>query len=181
LRVRPRFRFSNIVRPTAGWRIHLQFDISANTLAIRAVQISKCIVWCAVECTYKSCICNTTHNGSTCYYRNMLSPAILEALHSTREKPWLPIRDVIGAGDLLNISFYSNNDNLDRSWVNSLVIDIISSVLCRRDRTRLLSMIPRIIRVLFVFCVSVWVFSRSFSCLLSQSHGNKLSFFHGCH
>jgi hypothetical protein len=31
--------------------MHLQFDISANALEIRAVQSPKCIVWCAVNCT----------------------------------------------------------------------------------------------------------------------------------
>jgi hypothetical protein len=31
--------------------MHLQFDISAYVLEIRAVQSPKCIVWCAVDCT----------------------------------------------------------------------------------------------------------------------------------
>jgi hypothetical protein len=39
------------VRSTAGHAIHMQFDISANTLEIRAKQGPKCIVWCGVDCT----------------------------------------------------------------------------------------------------------------------------------
>jgi hypothetical protein len=31
---------------------HVQFDISANALEIRAVQSPKCIVWYAVDCTF---------------------------------------------------------------------------------------------------------------------------------
>jgi hypothetical protein len=38
-------------RSTALHSIHLQFDISNNAFEIRAVQSSKCIVWCANDCT----------------------------------------------------------------------------------------------------------------------------------
>jgi hypothetical protein len=31
--------------------IHLQFDISANVIGIRAAQSPKCIVWCVFDCT----------------------------------------------------------------------------------------------------------------------------------
>jgi hypothetical protein len=43
-----------IVRSTARHALHLQFDISANALDIRVVQSPKCIVWCAVDCTYRT-------------------------------------------------------------------------------------------------------------------------------
>jgi hypothetical protein len=39
------------VRSTARHAIHLQFDISANALKIKAVHSLKCIVWRAVDCT----------------------------------------------------------------------------------------------------------------------------------
>jgi hypothetical protein len=29
----------------------LQFNVSANSLEIKAIQSTKCIVWCAVDCT----------------------------------------------------------------------------------------------------------------------------------
>jgi hypothetical protein len=35
----------------ARYAIDLQFDISANAFAIKALQSQKCIVWCAVGCT----------------------------------------------------------------------------------------------------------------------------------
>jgi hypothetical protein len=38
---------------TVNSTIHLQFDISANALEIRAAKSLKCIVWCAVDCTYE--------------------------------------------------------------------------------------------------------------------------------
>jgi hypothetical protein len=40
------------VRSTACHAIQLQFNISANTVEKRAVQSPKCIVWCAVNCTF---------------------------------------------------------------------------------------------------------------------------------
>jgi hypothetical protein len=43
------------VRSTARHAIHLQFDISTNTLVIRAVQSPKCIVRCAADCTPLTC------------------------------------------------------------------------------------------------------------------------------
>jgi hypothetical protein len=41
-----------VVWSTARYTIHLQFDISAIAFEIRAVESSKCVVWCAVDCTY---------------------------------------------------------------------------------------------------------------------------------
>jgi hypothetical protein len=45
---------SNVIKiqSTARQAIHLQFDISANALEIRAVQSPKCIVCYAVVCTF---------------------------------------------------------------------------------------------------------------------------------
>jgi hypothetical protein len=40
------------VRSTARLAIHLQFNLSANSLVIRALQSAKCMVWCAVDCTW---------------------------------------------------------------------------------------------------------------------------------
>jgi hypothetical protein len=40
------------VRSTARSAIHWLFDISAKALEIWAVKSPKCIVWCAVDCTY---------------------------------------------------------------------------------------------------------------------------------
>jgi hypothetical protein len=46
------------VRYKARRAIHLQLDIKANPLEIRAVQSPTCIVWCPVDCTF----------GATCIY-----------------------------------------------------------------------------------------------------------------
>jgi hypothetical protein len=46
-----RCEYALSVRSTARYAIHLQFDISATALEIRAVRSPKCIVWCAVDCT----------------------------------------------------------------------------------------------------------------------------------
>jgi hypothetical protein len=44
------------VQLTARYAIHLRFDISANDIEIRALQIFKCIVWRAVDllCGYRT-------------------------------------------------------------------------------------------------------------------------------
>jgi hypothetical protein len=47
-----------MVQSTARHAIHLQFDISATAFEIRAVKSAKCIVWCAVDCTYIGIIKN---------------------------------------------------------------------------------------------------------------------------
>jgi hypothetical protein len=44
------------VRSTALHAIHLRFDISFNSLGIKAVQSPKCIIGCAVNCTYNTFI-----------------------------------------------------------------------------------------------------------------------------
>jgi hypothetical protein len=43
---------------TAHHAIHMQLDISANAIAIRAVQNPNCIVLCAVDCTIVETIAN---------------------------------------------------------------------------------------------------------------------------
>jgi hypothetical protein len=43
--------FLQLVR-SARQAIHLQCDISANVLEIKTVRSPKCIVWCAVYCTW---------------------------------------------------------------------------------------------------------------------------------
>jgi hypothetical protein len=45
--------FDIYVRSTARHAIHLQFDISANALGIRAVQSPKCTFWCDSEKIYR--------------------------------------------------------------------------------------------------------------------------------
>jgi hypothetical protein len=45
--------FSYVKRwSTARHAIHLRFDISSNSLGIRAVQSPKCLAGCAVDCTF---------------------------------------------------------------------------------------------------------------------------------
>jgi hypothetical protein len=41
-----------VVQSTARHAVHLRFVISSNALEIRAVQSPKCMIWCAVDCTF---------------------------------------------------------------------------------------------------------------------------------
>jgi hypothetical protein len=51
----------NEVRSTARHATHLQFDINANALEIRAVHSPNCIVWCDVDCTLLGKGLNSLH------------------------------------------------------------------------------------------------------------------------
>jgi hypothetical protein len=90
------------VRSTARHAIHLQFDISANSLEIRAVQIIKCLVWLAVDCTIligrangNSFVCDVNGfsfvKNSNKYYDDcakILGNMILRELAPTLHIPW---------------------------------------------------------------------------------------------
>jgi hypothetical protein len=52
----PHMIYPSYVRAIAHQAMHLHFDISANTIEIRAVLRPQYLVWCAVNCTYRDTI-----------------------------------------------------------------------------------------------------------------------------